>query len=360
MLKSGAGKATLARMVAVFLVALAAILVAGCSEQSDTPRQDKRVVQKPEPVVVNKGLSQEEEEKLNDRIAALEEEADDEVIDEVDDGSAGEQPTEEQYGQENESTDDSARAAAQAYYAAAANGDYGYTFDELSSYSRSRFTEGEWVGANTELGSDAASYGIDSVEMVDSSVAEVNLTVNLPDGSSSGRFTRFVSEDGGWKHDLTQEEYDLFAGASGTAASAGVPASTSAPAAPEASSSQYAPADSDCSDFSTQAAAQAALMADPSDPQGLDEDEDGTACETLAGNDQYEAPEQPPEIDPDPDPDREGAHRWRPRRQAKPSPDYAPPGGGTDIDCDEVDGPIPTPSGDPDNLDGDDDGWACE
>ena len=133
MLKSGARKATLARMVAVFLVALAAILVAGCFEQSDTPRQDKRVVQKPEPVVVNKGLSKEEEEKLNDRIAALEEEADDEVIDEVDDGSAGEQPTEEQYGHENESTDDSARAAAQAYYAAAANGDYGYTFDELSS-----------------------------------------------------------------------------------------------------------------------------------------------------------------------------------------------------------------------------------
>jgi hypothetical protein len=356
---SGAGKATLARIVAVFLVALAAILVAGCSEQSDAPRQDKRVSQKSEAVVVNEGLSKEEEEKLNDRIAALEEEADDEVIDEVDDGSAGEQPTEEQYGQENESTDDSARAAAQAYYAAAANGDYGYTYDELSSYSRSRFTEGEWVGANTELGSDAASYGIDSVEMVDSSVAEVNLTVNLPDGTSSGRFTRFVSEDGSWKHDLTQEEYDLFAGASDNATSAS--ASSSASATPEASaSSPPAPAEMDCSDFSTQAAAQAALDMDPSDPQGLDEDGDGAACETLAGNDQYEAPEQPPEIDPDPDPDREGAHRWRPRRQAKPSPDYAPSGGGTDIDCDEVDGPIPTPSGDPDNLDGDDDGWACE
>jgi micrococcal nuclease len=31
-----------------------------------------------------------------------------------------------------------------------------------------------------------------------------------------------------------------------------------------------------------------------------------------------------------------------------------------DIDCDQVDGPIRTPPGDPDNLDGDDDGWACE
>jgi micrococcal nuclease len=36
----------------------------------------------------------------------------------------------------------------------------------------------------------------------------------------------------------------------------------------------------------------------------------------------------------------------------------APSGG--DIDCDQVDGPIRTPPGDPDNLDGDGDGWACE
>ena len=33
---------------------------------------------------------------------------------------------------------------------------------------------------------------------------------------------------------------------------------------------------------------------------------------------------------------------------------------GGDIDCDQVNGPIPTPPGDPDNLDGDNDGLACE
>ena len=38
----------------------------------------------------------------------------------------------------------------------------------------------------------------------------------------------------------------------------------------------------------------------------------------------------------------------------------APPSAGGDIDCDQVDGPIPTPPGDPDNLDGDNDGLACE
>jgi hypothetical protein len=39
--------------------------------------------------------------------------------------------------------------------------------------------------------------------------------------------------------------------------------------------------DQDCSDFDSQAAAQAHLRADPSDPDGLDSDSDGIACESL-------------------------------------------------------------------------------
>jgi len=38
-----------------------------------------------------------------------------------------------------------------------------------------------------------------------------------------------------------------------------------------------------CSDYATQAAAQAAFNADPSDPEGLDRDNDGIACEGLPG-----------------------------------------------------------------------------
>ena len=38
-------------------------------------------------------------------------------------------------------------------------------------------------------------------------------------------------------------------------------------------------ATTDCSDFPSQATAQAALRADPSDPSGLDNDGDGIACE---------------------------------------------------------------------------------
>jgi hypothetical protein len=42
-------------------------------------------------------------------------------------------------------------------------------------------------------------------------------------------------------------------------------------------------ADRDCPDFPTQAAAQAAFDAVPGDPERLDEDDDGIACETLPG-----------------------------------------------------------------------------
>lgn len=41
--------------------------------------------------------------------------------------------------------------------------------------------------------------------------------------------------------------------------------------------------DLDCADFATQAEAQATFDADPTDPNGLDRDNDGIACESLPG-----------------------------------------------------------------------------
>jgi hypothetical protein len=202
-------------LMAVSMV-VAAFLIAGCSEQSNAPKKAQEGNQKPKTVVLNEGMSKEEEEKLNQRLADLEEKVNDPPVKE-------ELPT-----QQTESTEDTARAAAHAYYAAAATGNYSYTYNELSSYSRSQFTEDEWVAANTDLGSDTASYSVNSVNMVDDSTAEVNLTIVLPDGSSSERITRFILENGSWKHDLTQEEYDLFASAADTAASASASASASA------------------------------------------------------------------------------------------------------------------------------------
>ena len=215
------------KIVAAMLV-LAAILAAGCSgevatggEQNEAPKKNRAESQKPKTVVVNEGMSKEEEKELNERIDALEEEANEEP---------DEQPTQTQVAEDPEPTqeaEDAARAAAENYYAAAAGGNYSYTYSNLSAVSQGQFTEDEWVTDNTTLGSDAGTYSVNSVEMVDDSTAEVRLTITSADGTSSERFTRFVLENGSWKHELTPEEYELFAGATGDSASASASASAS-------------------------------------------------------------------------------------------------------------------------------------
>ena len=70
--------------------------------------------------------------------------------------------------------------------------------------------------------------------MVEDSTAEVYLTITAADGTSSERFTRFVLENGSWKHELTPEEYELFAGATADSASASASAGASASADSEA------------------------------------------------------------------------------------------------------------------------------
>ena len=216
----------------VMLVATA-ILVAGCSEkeapsgqqnqaqrQNDAPKSQAKS-QEPKTVVVNEGMSKEEEEKLNERIAALEDEANDESTEQT-----TQQPTQEvESAEPTQEAEDAARAAAQDYYAAAAGGNYSYTYSNLTSVSQGQFTEDEWVSDNTTLGSDAGTYSVNSVEMVDDSTAEVQLSITSADGSSSERFTRFVLENGSWKHELTPEEYELFAGATADSASASASAS---------------------------------------------------------------------------------------------------------------------------------------
>jgi len=218
------------RKILAAMLLITTILSAGCSgqeapsgERNGAAKGSQAESQKQKTVVVNEGMSKEEEEKLNDRIAALEEEADEE--------ESTEQPTQETgHTEPTQEAEDAARAAAQDYYAAAAGGNYSYTYGNLSSASQGQFTEDEWVTDNTALGSDAGTYSIDSVEMVDDSTAGVLLTITAADGSSSERFTRFVLENGDWKHELTPEEYELFAGASAPSASA----SASASASPEA------------------------------------------------------------------------------------------------------------------------------
>ena len=182
----------------VFLLALmaSALLMTGCSEPNATqqaaPEQEKKVVK------VNEGMSKEEEEKLNERLAELEEKLEEEPQQEPKQ-EPPQKPKQEPVTQEGsepeqaaESAEDQALEAAQDYYAAAAAGDYNYTYDALTSAAQGQFSEEEWVSANTALGSDAGTYSIDSTNMVDASTADVYLTITSADGSSSERFTQFV------------------------------------------------------------------------------------------------------------------------------------------------------------------------
>ena len=116
--------------------------------------------------------------------------------------------------------------------------------------------------------------------------------------------------------------------------------------------------DLDCSDFGSQAEAQAALDADPSDPNGLDAEGDGQACESSFDGSAASPSASAGASDSAPASASPSASSPSPGGGGAPS--GGAPSGGGDIDCDEVDGPIEVPPGDPDGLDGDGDGLACE
>jgi outer membrane murein-binding lipoprotein Lpp len=227
------------KTVLLLAVMAAALLMAGCSEpnvQQDKPQREsaskeqRAAPEQEKTVVVNEGMSKKEVEKLNERLAELE--------DKVEQENAQPEATEP----EAESAEDQALEAAQDYYAAAAAGNYTYTYDALTSYDQGRFTEEEWVAANTALGSDDASYDIYSTELVDDTTATVALTITTLDGSIDDRTTLFVYENGDWKHELTQREYDLFAGAPASAtATATATATASANGSPNPSPNRNAP-----------------------------------------------------------------------------------------------------------------------
>lgn len=95
--------------------------------------------------------------------------------------------------------------------------------------------------------------------------------------------------------------------------------------------------DVDCSDFTTQEEAQAVLDANPNDPNYLDGEGDGVACESL--------PSAPPSA------------------PAPPSPESTPTG---DLDCadfatqEETQATLDADPSDPHGLDGEGDGVPCE
>lgn len=115
------------------------------------------------------------------------------------------------YGQSTEEME--AEAAAGEYYRAVGVGDWGYTYEDLDSTTRSRFTRDEWFQKNEYLAGDGSTiYYLDSVNRLSGSgepTVEVTVILTFSDGSTSTRNTYFVYEDDSWKHRFSQEEYDL-------------------------------------------------------------------------------------------------------------------------------------------------------
>jgi micrococcal nuclease len=119
--------------------------------------------------------------------------------------------------------------------------------------------------------------------------------------------------------------------------------------------------DLDCSDFASQAEAQEALNDDPSDPNRLDADSDGEACET-----QFRAPTQQsaptPTPTPDPSPARDPAPTPDPPA-TPPAPDSSgPPTSSGRLTCADFSTEAEASAAIPSNpqLDRDRDGRACE
>lgn len=114
-----------------------------------------------------------------------------------------------------------------------------------------------------------------------------------------------------------------------------------------------------CSDFAgDRGGAQRTLNADPSDPNNLDGDNDGFACDNSAGNSGGEpnafAPDEDSGVDTPPEP------------ETPTNPDDPDGDGSGDLDCadfssqEAAQAEYDADPGDPNGLDRDDDGYACE
>ncbi len=146
-------------------------------------------------------------------------------------------------------------------------------------------------------------------------VANVTVVLTSTDGSTNVRNTYWVYEGGSWLHRFSAEEYDLLA------------------STPTGSSSA-----------SPSASASASATSAQGNPYGCPDDRPIPA--TRAG-----------------DPGEGSLRCFATRSEANAYSQGtrpAAPGAGGDITCEQVNGPIRVPPGDPNNLDGDGDGWACE
>lgn len=174
--------------------------------------------------------------------------------------------------------------AAEDYYQAVDREDWAYTYANLDAATRALYPEDEWYLKNQYF-ADTEGLELSTVDVVvegSTSDPEVGTTVyrTFKDGTSIDRYTLFVQEEGVWKHRFTEEENAIF--------EPGVPyeefisegsasATSDDSAGSESSASAVADGDVNCDEVS-QELAQAILEANEDDPNDLDGDDDGTAC----------------------------------------------------------------------------------
>ena len=111
-------------------------------------------------------------------------------------------------------TETEAEEAAGDYYRAVGLEDWDYTYENLDSQTKRKFTEEEWRRKNQWFAdNNSVIYHILSVELDSTSsepLAEVAVRLTSEDGSTSIRNTYFVFEGGSWKHHFSEEELELF------------------------------------------------------------------------------------------------------------------------------------------------------
>lgn len=176
--------------------------------------------------------------------------------------------------------------AAEDYYQAVDREDWAYTYANLDAATRALYPEDEWYLKNQYF-ADTEGLELSTIDVVvegSASDPEVGTTVyrTFKDGTSIDRYTLFVQEEGVWKHRFTEEENAIFGPGVPyeELISEGSASATSDDSAGSESSASAAAANGDVNcDEVSQTQAQAILDRDDSDPNDLDGDNNGTACD---------------------------------------------------------------------------------
>jgi hypothetical protein len=114
---------------------------------------------------------------------------------------------------EDSNLEDELRAAVTDYYKAVDRQDWNYTYDNLDSQTKQKYTRDEYVQKNRYLDNiDPLAQSSPSIvsEVSTSSPVKVELTQTFRSGLTKSRTTYFVWEDGAWKHRFSQQDDDIF------------------------------------------------------------------------------------------------------------------------------------------------------